>query len=94
MRNYRRSHARLAPKTPPCGGSPPDLISLLERAKNNVAIDLNTCPGRVFIISSDKRVKNTLATAELILVEVLTSNEHSSVLGKEHLFGSFTHSSV
>ena len=56
-------------------GSAAEFDRLLERVKNNVAFDLSACPARVFIISVDERVKNILATAELILVEVLSSDE-------------------
>lgn len=71
MRTYRRLHARPVSKTRPHTKTSPDVVRLLERVKNNVAIDLKACPARVFLISPDERVKNILATAELILIEGL-----------------------
>lgn len=75
MPTYRQSHPRRAPKTRPHAGSAAELAHFLQRVKNNVAIDLNACSARVLIISADERVKNILATAELVLVEVLSSGE-------------------
>jgi hypothetical protein len=75
MPTYRKSHTRPAPKTRPPAGSPAELVRLLNRVKNNVAIDLNACPARVFIVSAEERVKNILATAQLVLVEVLPGSE-------------------
>ena len=68
MRAYRKSHQ--SPKTRPHAKASPDLARLLECVKNNVAIDLKAYPATILLIGSE-RVKNTLATAELILVQGL-----------------------
>jgi hypothetical protein len=47
-----------------------DLVNLLERVKNNVAFDLKSYPARVFLVT-DERVKNILASAQLIVIEQL-----------------------
>jgi hypothetical protein len=48
----------------------PDLARLLECVKNNVVIDLKAYPATVLLIGSEG-VKNSVATAELILVQRL-----------------------
>jgi hypothetical protein len=48
----------------------PDLARLLECVKNNVVIDLKAYPAMVLLIGSEG-VKNSVATAELILVQRL-----------------------
>lgn len=74
MHNYRSTHDR-QPKKPTPGKPSRGLSRLLECVKNNVAVDLTSCQARIWLISSDKNVKNILASAQLILVEVLTGNE-------------------
>ena len=74
MRNYRKAHRRQPAETPsqePSRG----LIRLLECVKNNLAIDLTSGRARIWLISSDDRVKNILATAELVIVEALPGDE-------------------
>lgn len=73
MRNYRRARGRQPAKVP-SEASSRGLARLLECVKNNVAADLTSCRARVWLISSDERVKNILATVELILVEGLPSD--------------------
>jgi hypothetical protein len=68
MRTYRKSHQ---PSQPHAKASP-DLARLLECVKNNVAIDLKAYPATILLIGSE-RVKNTVATAELILVQGLSN---------------------
>ena len=73
MRDYRKAHIRQSMKAPSRESSR-GLTRLLEHVKNNVAVDLTSCAARVWLISSDE-VKNIVATAEIILVEALPSNE-------------------
>ena len=70
MRTYRKSHR--AHKNRPHAKGSPDLARLLECVKNNVAIDLKAYPATVLLIASE-RVKNTVATAELILIQGLSN---------------------
>jgi hypothetical protein len=74
MPNYRGKHGRPSAKTPTLQ-SPRDLIRLLESVKNNVAFDLTAVGARIWLVSSDGRVKNILATTELILVQALPGDE-------------------
>ena len=46
----------------------PEIVRLLERVKNNVAIDLTAYPAKVFLLFDGPDAKNILATAELILI--------------------------
>jgi hypothetical protein len=69
MPAYRRSRAKPARKPPPAAESSLDLVRLLESVKNNVAIDLKSCSARVLLLGVDGSVKNTVATAQLILIE-------------------------
>ena len=71
MRDYRRKHGRPLAKTPAVSESLRALHSMLDCVKNNLAIDLTACPGRVWLITGDGQVKNILATAELIVIEGL-----------------------
>ena len=68
MRTYRKSHQ--THKTQPHAKASPDLARLLECVKNNVAIDLKAYPATILLIGSE-RVKNSVATAELILIQGL-----------------------
>jgi hypothetical protein len=69
MKKYRTTHERSSETTPRKTRDLDRLQQLLKMAKNNVAIDLKACPARVLLICSDKRVKNIVATAQLILIE-------------------------
>jgi hypothetical protein len=63
MRTYRQSRRqRLVASA--------DLRSLLTQVKNNVALDLKSCPARVFLVA-DSNVKKILALAQLIIIGVL-----------------------
>ncbi len=68
MRTYRAEHQ--SRKTRPRAAASPDLARLLECVKNNMAIDLKAYPATILLIASE-RVKNIVATAELILVQGL-----------------------
>jgi len=72
MRNYRRAYGRSKAKF--TSVTVETLVQLLERVKNNVALDLTSCPARVWLISSNDQVKNILATAELIVIQGLSAN--------------------
>jgi hypothetical protein len=67
MRTYREEHQ--SPKMQPHAVSP-DLARLLECVKNNVAIDLKAYSATILLIGSEG-VKNTVATAQLILIQGL-----------------------
>jgi len=73
MHDYRRVHGRSKAK-PPLACSEV-LVRLLERVKNNVAVDLTSCRARVWLVSSDEQVKNILAGAKLIVVQGLADDE-------------------
>jgi hypothetical protein len=60
MRNYRRTHLRKPARS---------LSELLKSVKNSTAVNLSSYSATVWLISSDKNVKNILANTELILVE-------------------------
>jgi hypothetical protein len=74
MRDYRRKRGELSTKvTPGKREFSRRLNRMLASVKNNVDLDL-TCYGTsvyVLVISSDERVKNILATAELIFIDGL-----------------------
>jgi hypothetical protein len=69
MREYRRARA-LKPAKAVSTKFSSGTSRLLELIKNNVALDLNSCAARVWLISPDE-VKNFVAKAEIILVKVL-----------------------
>lgn len=74
MRAYRQSQrARGTAVRPKPQRS--DLISLLERVKNNVAIDLSACAATVLFVGRKHRVKNILASVQLIVIEELPNPE-------------------
>jgi hypothetical protein len=72
MRAYRRGHGRSAPEPT---ASADAIGRLLDQVKNNVAFDLNSCRASIWLISSDERVKNIVATAELIVIQWLSVDE-------------------
>jgi len=65
MRLYRK--AREFPKPKVCPERPPNLARLLAQVKNSAAVDLKAFSASVFLISNE-RVKNILATTEIILI--------------------------
>jgi hypothetical protein len=69
LRLYRRTHGRSAPQPTSSAGA---LARLLDQVKNNVVFDLKSCTASVWLVSSDERVKNIVATAELIVVQRLS----------------------
>ena len=73
MRAYRKSHQ--SPKTQPHAKASPDVARLLECVKNNVAIDLTTCPAKIWLITEDERVKNILASVQLIVIQGLPPDD-------------------
>lgn len=76
MRNYRR------PEGKHLDAPPKELSELLPRliefAKNSAAVNLTSYPATTWLMSSDKSVKNILANATLILIELLPSDESLS----------------
>jgi hypothetical protein len=72
MRDYRQSAARRT--TAPLSKSALDLHELLDRVKNNLVLDLKTYSAKVFVITTDAQVKNTLVVAQLIFIEHLSSD--------------------
>src|ERR1700728_3267695 len=70
MRNYRRGADRL-PVEAPSKGSAQSLTRLLNLVKNSTAVNLTAYPVTVWLISSDKHVKNILANAKHILIETV-----------------------
>ena len=75
MRNYRRKHGRPPAKTPPAPKFSRALGRILECVKNNVAIDLTACPAKIWLITGDERVKNILASVQLILIQGLPPDD-------------------
>lgn len=75
MNEYRREHGRHPANMPRPPKAPQALQRLLERAKNNVALDLTSCRATVWVISANERVKNILANAELIVIEGLAPED-------------------
>jgi len=79
---YMPAYRKLQPKRRPAVRPKPeqrsDLISLLERVKNNVAIDLSACVATILFVGGKQRVKNILASVQLILIEELLNPESST----------------
>jgi|SRR5580704_14133485 hypothetical protein len=78
MHNYRKKHGRLSTKTTPTTREfSRRLNRILARVKNNVGLDLTSYGESVcvLVISSDERIKNILATADLILIEGLQKED-------------------
>ena len=75
MPNYRRKHGRSRAKTPAVAESARTLDRILECVKNNVAIDLTAFPARIWLITGDESVKNTLAFAQLVVIEGLPQDK-------------------
>jgi hypothetical protein len=68
MHNYRRENGEQR-LDEPSKESSQSLRRLLELVKNSAAVKLTSYPATLWLISSDKNVKNILAGAELILIE-------------------------
>ena len=70
MREYRKSHRQ--PRTLESAielgrvGTLPDLVN------NNLALDLKNCGAPVWLLCPNESVKNTLASAEIILIKALS----------------------
>ena len=75
MRAYRQSQPARRPAVQRDPGQRSDLVSLLERVKNNVAIDLSACAATILFVGRKQRVKNILASVQLILIEELPNEE-------------------
>ena len=71
MRKYRTTHEPSSETKPRKARDPDGLRQLLKLVKNNFAIDLKSCPARVLLVCPGDRVKNIVATAQLILIEGL-----------------------
>ena len=78
MRAYRKSQRARRPAVPPDQEQRSDLVSLLERVKNNVAIDLSACAATILFVGRKQRVKNILASVQLILIEELPNTASST----------------
>jgi hypothetical protein len=78
MRAYRQSQPARGPAAQPGPEQRNDLVSLLERVKNNVAVDLSACTATVLFVGRKHRVKNILASVQLILIEELPHPESST----------------
>src|SRR5215469_14656280 len=63
-RTYRKSQKLSTRKTGRTHYRNSSLLQLLQRVKNNSALDLKTCSADVYLISSDERVKNILPYAD------------------------------
>ena len=70
MRTFRRKQGRSSAKSGPAEAVA-SIERLLQLVKNNVAIDLKRCPAAVWLVCADSFAKNTLANAEVIVVEGL-----------------------
>lgn len=66
---------------------PVEILKLLLNAvENNLALRVSDCAADVWLLGRDDRVKNTLASAHLIVVEVISAS-NSKVCPREHLLG-------
>jgi len=72
MRAYRQSAMRRTATQSSVSAA--DLHELLDRVKNNLVLDLKTCHAKIFVITTDVQLKNTLALAQLIVIEHLPSD--------------------
>lgn len=77
MRAYRQSRPARRPAVCP-ERKQPDIVSLLERAKNNVAFNLSACAATILFVGRKQRVKNILASVQLILIEELPNTTSST----------------
>lgn len=75
MRNYRRKNGRAPAKTRASSEPSRTLRRLLECVKNNVALDLTACPAKIWLITGDELVKNSLASAQLIVIKGLPPDD-------------------
>jgi hypothetical protein len=93
MRTLRKKPGRTAARP-----ASTEAVAFLDRlrklVKNNVAIDLKHWPTAVWLLCPDTCVKNTLASAEVIVVEAVTHSAHAKLGCKEHLFGKYPRRSV
>lgn len=63
------------------------LVGRLRREKNNVAIELKDCRASIFLVTSDPRVKNIVASAEIIIINGLSQLSRAPGACKEHPLG-------
>lgn len=66
MRDYRALRGLKGPKRPVQA-----LKRLLQAVENNLALRISDCGADVWLVDHDERVKNILASAHLIVLEVL-----------------------
>jgi hypothetical protein len=78
MRAYRRLQPARRPGVRPEQARQIDLVSLLERVKNNVAIDLSTCAATILFVGGKHRVKNIMASVQIILIEDFPGTESTT----------------
>lgn len=74
MPSYRRKQQSVPGLKPPTE----PLNELLRLVKNNVAIDLKQRTAAVWLICSDQDVKNTLASAKMIVIEAVMHTVRTS----------------
>ena len=77
MRAYRQSRPARRPAVCP-EQKQPDIVSLLERAKNNVAFNLSACAATILFVGRKQRVKNISASVQIILIEELPNTASST----------------
>jgi hypothetical protein len=53
------------------------LDRLAELVKNNLVLDINRCVAEVWLVCSDRRVKNTFASAKLLVIEADVHSFHA-----------------
>jgi hypothetical protein len=71
MRTYRTTHKRSSKTKPHKTADSERLQGLLDLVKNNVALDLKASTADVWLICADACVKNTFASAQLIVIKAI-----------------------
>jgi hypothetical protein len=67
MREYRKSHRQL--RLLESAFQSGRVVNMPDLVDNNLALDLKNCRGQVWLLCSNQSVKNTLASAEVILIK-------------------------
>jgi hypothetical protein len=68
MREYRRKL-----RTVPAASDERTPAHLRELVKNNLALNARNCSADVWFLFSDRRIKNTFANAQVIVIKTLAS---------------------